>query len=89
MAPEPVDITLFKGSEIIFNTQEPVSFSKTFNDLVPGTVYSLFIAGRNPLSQDGATRCELTTDKISLHPPDETPILKKGKQYLVEFHFTV
>lgn len=87
--PQPIDVRLFKGTQVIFESQEPKSFTKTFDNLKSGSVYSLFITGRNPLTANGATKCELTTDQISLHPPDQTPALRTRKQYLVEFHFTV
>lgn len=89
VAPEPIDITLYKDADILVSEQHPQSFSRTFTGLGSGSIYSLYIAGKNPLTPQGATKCELTTDEISIHPPDEAPALKKGKQYLVEFHFTV
>ena len=88
--PEGIDVSLFKGAERILKEHKTESFNLSIEGLESGFVYSLFIAGRNPLTiAGGATKCELTLDEISLHPPDDSPVFKTGKQYLAQFHFTV
>lgn len=86
-SPVSIIVNLFKGGEHITGFTKTGTFSFNFTDLKKGD-YSLFIGGVNPLPK-GATRCELTQDEITLHPPDDSPITKRGKKYLVQFHFTV
>jgi hypothetical protein len=87
--PEPTHIFLYRGANRVLMQQRQQNFTLPLDNLQPGAVYSLFISGRNPLAQDGATQCELTQDDIFLHPPDNSPVLKKGLMYLAEFHFTI
>jgi hypothetical protein len=98
LAPEPIDVTLYQGSIKFFNQSYagPSPFIIPFMDLVSG-LYGLYINGKNPLNPDGtintssaATKCEITTNNITLMPmSDQNPELKKGAQYMIEYHFTV
>ena len=86
-SPISIVVNLFKEGEHVLGFTKSGTFVRSFKDLEKGD-YSLFIGGVNPLPK-GSTKCELTTDEISLHPPDDSPITKKGRKYLVQFHFTV
>lgn len=86
-SPVSIVVNLFKGADHIKGFTKTGSFDFKFTDLTKGD-YNLFVGGVNPLPQ-GNTKCEITTTEITLHPPDDSPITKKGKKYLVQFHFTV
>lgn len=86
-APVSIVVNLFKSGQHLKSFTREKSFSQNFTELGKGS-YSLFVGGVNPLPS-GSTRCEITTNEITLQPPDDTPVVKKGKKYLVEFHFTV
>ena len=87
-APENILVKLYHGNTVIDEYESNVSFSKKYDDLQPG-IYDLYIAGKNPPAEHGATQCELTRDEITLHPPDDSPITKTEKNYYVEFNFSV
>jgi hypothetical protein len=87
VSPVSIVVNLFKEQNHIKGFTKTGTFRFKFDDLINGD-YNLFIGGANPLPQ-GNIRCELSTDEITLHPPDDSPITKKGKKYLVQFHFTV
>lgn len=86
-SPVSIVINLFKEGYHVLSLTKSGSFVQNFKDLKKGD-YSLFIGGVNPLPS-GNTKCELSKEEISLQPPDDSPITKKGKKYLVQFHFTV
>jgi hypothetical protein len=85
--PVSIVINLFKGGQHVTGFIKTETFKFEFTSLTKGD-YSLFIGGVNPLPK-GSTKCELTKDEITLHPPDDSPITKRGIKYLVQFHFTV
>jgi hypothetical protein len=94
-APEPYEVTLYKDGKQIFHKEYPDSTSIPFNNLSEG-LYGLYINGKNPVNADGssnssaATKCELSSTDISLMPTsDPNPDIEHGKQYLVEYHFTI
>ncbi len=85
--PVSIVVNLFKGAEHVTGFTKTGTFTLRFADLKKGD-YSLFVGGVNPLPK-GTTKCELSLDEVTLHPPDDSPIIKKGRKYLVQFHFTV
>ena|ERR1017187_3363762 len=94
-APEPIEVTLYKDGKQVFHKLYKISSSIPFDDLGNG-LYGLYINGKNPVNSDGtsnsdsATKCELSTGNISILPTsDPNPDIEHGKQYLVEYHFTV
>jgi hypothetical protein len=85
-------VNFFKQGTLLFTLHFPGSFTHNFTNLSKGH-YSLFIGGVNPLPSAAApspnTKCEITTNGITLRPPDNSPVVKKGKAYMAHFHFTV
>lgn len=87
LAPQPVIVTLYKDGINIFEKSYPGSSAIPFNSLADGK-YDLYINGRNPLTANSSTICELSTDTITLLPTsDDNPDTENGKQYMVEYHF--
>jgi hypothetical protein len=90
--PVKIQVNFFKGQTLVSQSSSKNSFTRDFTNLGKGE-YSLFIIGMNPLPSPAApnpnTRCELTLDGITLHPPDNSPTVKKGKAYIAKFRFTV
>lgn len=86
-SPVSIVANLFRGADHIKGITRSGTFSFRFDELTPGN-YNLFIGGVNPLPS-GSTKCEITTNEITLNPPDDSPITKKGRKYLVQFRFTV
>ena len=86
-APFSIKAQLYKRGEFIIGLTSPGSFEHVFRNLSGN--YTLLISGPNPLGTDGKTRCELTTDQITLTADsDSSPAVRTGKAYLVQFHFT-
>jgi hypothetical protein len=90
--PVSIRVNFFKQGVILFTLHFPGSFTHNFSNLDSGN-YSIFIGGVNPLPSPAApnpnTKCEITTTNITLHPPDNSPVIKSGRAYVAEFHFTV
>ena len=93
--PVSIRVNLLKNGNPLESLNFKKSFTRDFTNLTPGN-YSLFIGGVNPISSSTdpslpkpSTKCELDTTQITLNPPDNTPVTKRGKAYIVQFHFTV
>ena len=90
VTPQDINVTFFKnGTEIPTNGfASTQSFEKTYDNLDNG-LYDIYISGLNPLSPGSSTKFELSTNEVTIHPPDDTPTIKTGKMYLVQFSFSV
>ncbi len=84
--PVSIVVNLFKNGQPESSLIKTGTFTQKFTGLTKGK-YTLFIGGANPAG--GNTKCELTQDQIILQPPDDSPITKRGKKYLVGFHFKI
>jgi hypothetical protein len=85
-APFSIKASLFKGSKFILGLTSPGSFQHEFKDLTGD--HTIMISGPNPLGPNGKTSISLDTSNITLEPDsDTTPTTRKGKAYLVSFHF--
>ena len=86
VAPFSLKASLYKGFEFVFGITSPGSFEHEFKNLTGD--YTILVSGPNPLGPDGKTTINLDTNGISLEPDsDITPTTRKGKAYLVNFHF--
>ena len=84
--PMSIKTQLFQGGEVVKGFEKDSSFEHTFNDLEGR--YTLMISGPNPLSEDRKTVLSVSTDEITLsNSSDPSPSVRKGKAYLVQFHF--
>jgi len=84
--PFSIKAQLFKGGEVVKSLDKAKSFEQLFDNL--SGKYSLLISGPNPLSADRKTVIQLSTDEITLSADsDSSPTIRKGKAYLIHFHF--
>lgn len=85
-APFSIKASLFKGTKFILGLTSPGSFEHEFKNLTGD--HTVLVSGPNPLGPGGRTVITLDTSSIILEPDsDITPTTRKGKAYLVNFHF--
>ena len=85
--PFSIKATLFKGQQVIKKIEKPGGFEQLYDNL--SGKYSLLISGPNPLGEDKKTVISVDTSEITLsNDSDSSPATRKGKAYLVQYHFT-
>jgi hypothetical protein len=89
-APEDIEVTFYKGANLMSQDFHPNSFTQTFDADDNSFIYAIYVAGKNPLTADRCTICKITTGDISIMSgSSDNPTAEKGKQYLVQYHFTI
>ncbi len=86
MPPVTIRVKLFKNNTLQVELSSLKSFSHPFSDLGTGN-YAIYIAGMN--NPGASTTCSLTTNEISLNPPDNSPVTKSEETYWVVFRFDI